>query len=76
MADKGRCAESDKARFLKHGIQGMLKCLNCMHVIWNDFQVVLQGAFTGKGEMLMLVLEARLIITCGSGMQLLDLLAH
>jgi len=44
--------------FLKHGICGMLGCLDCMHVVWGNYPIALQGAFTGKEGMPTLVLEA------------------
>jgi len=47
-----------KLHFLKHGIQGMLRCLDCMHVVWKNCPVTLQGAFTGKEGMPTIVLEA------------------
>jgi len=47
-----------KLHFLKHGIHGMLGCLDCMHVAWKNCPVVLQGAFTGKEGMPTLVLGA------------------
>ncbi len=44
--------------FFKHGIHGMLGWLDCMHVIWKNGPVALQGAFTGKEGMPTKVLEA------------------
>jgi len=55
---KGWCAESVKVAFLKHGICGILGCLNCMHIVWKNCPVALQGAFTGKNEMSTLVIRA------------------
>jgi len=37
-----------KLHFSKHGIHGMLRCIDCMHVVWKNYPVALQGAFTGK----------------------------
>jgi len=42
----------------EHGIQGMLGCLDCMHVVWKNCPVALQGAFTGKEGTPTIVLEA------------------
>jgi len=44
--------------FVKHGVHGMLGCLDCMHVVWKNCLVALQGMFTRKEGMLTLVLEA------------------
>jgi len=44
--------------FSKHGIHGMLGCLDCMHVIWKNCPVAFQGAFQGKEGVPSLVLEA------------------
>jgi len=56
--DKGWHVESDKVAFLKHVICGMLRCLDCMHVVWKKCPVTFQGAFTGKEGMPTIVLEA------------------
>jgi len=44
--------------FQQHGVHGMLGCLDCMHVVWKNCPVALQGAFTGKEGTPTLVLEA------------------
>ncbi len=54
-ADAQRVAQ---LHFVKHGIHGMLGCLDCMHVVWKNCPVALQGAFTGKEGTPTLVLEA------------------
>jgi len=54
-ADAQRVAQ---LHFSKHGIHGMLGCLDCMHIIWKNCPVALQGAFCGKEGMPTLVLEA------------------
>jgi len=54
-ADARRVAQ---LHFSKHGIHGMLGCLDCMHIIWKNCPVALQGAFCGKEGMPTLVLEA------------------
>jgi len=42
----------------KHGVAGMLGPLDCMHVVWKNCPVTLQGAFTGKEGCPTIVLEA------------------
>jgi Plant transposon protein len=42
----------------KHGIDGMLRSLDCMHVGWKNYLVVWQGAFQGKEDMPTILLEA------------------
>lgn len=41
-----------------HGVPGMLGSLDCMHVVWKNCPVALQGTFKGKEKSSTIVLEA------------------
>jgi len=59
--------------FQKHGIHGMLGCLDCMHVVWKNCPVALHGTFTGKKKACQhWFLRSCQISIYGSGMWPLD----
>jgi len=54
-------ADAQKAtelHFECYRVQGMLGCLDCMHVFWKNCPIAWQGQFSGKASMPSIVLEA------------------